>query len=383
MSFEAKYPIAGSGVVFRETFHSSYDVARNGGAETDVAFENGVASFNGSSSYIYFQNLNFNGIYSIRFIVTLENDTVPRYLLDNRTGNNDGTGFILTLGNGTLTSSSGTIYVNGVQTTNVSTGVSLDIIVTGITLAKGTGGESFLVGSKYSGSANNWYKDMDLIEVYNGTLTAEEVSNLYNNRHYAGLVTDGLVGYWDFTRQTAYDWSGNGNNGVLTAGSGGFKKQGLLCDRDNTKVELPSGLIEEQDVTVFFIAKPNSLGEVFGRIFDNGGTILFQNGTSLTISGSTWTSQYVYPEPNYVFHAITITAGGVSNLWKNNIQQTPINQSVTRSVSTSNLIIANNESQTRAFDGIFKAFGLYERILSANEIAQDHQYFKTQEMLNG
>lgn len=70
---------------------------------------------------------------------------------------------------------------------------------------------------------------IDDVRVYNRALTSTEVTNLYNlgaaklNASKNALLTDGLVGLWSFdgadlSGTTAYDRSGNGNNGTLTDG---------------------------------------------------------------------------------------------------------------------------------------------------------------------
>jgi hypothetical protein len=43
-------------VIFRETFNSFYDIAKNGGTQTAVTISNGTGSFNGSTSKIIYGN---------------------------------------------------------------------------------------------------------------------------------------------------------------------------------------------------------------------------------------------------------------------------------------------------------------------------------------
>lgn len=40
--------------IWKEGFQSAFDVRRNGGEATDVSFQNGVGTFNGTSSYVLY-----------------------------------------------------------------------------------------------------------------------------------------------------------------------------------------------------------------------------------------------------------------------------------------------------------------------------------------
>ncbi|MEK7532245.1 MAG: LamG domain-containing protein [Patescibacteria group bacterium] len=80
--------------------------------------------------------------------------------------------------------------------------------------------------------SNNEYMDgaIDDVRIYNRALSADEIKRLYKigattkiNVSRKDTLTDGLVGHWTFDGPdvagvTAYDRSGQGNNGTLTSG---------------------------------------------------------------------------------------------------------------------------------------------------------------------
>jgi hypothetical protein len=162
--------------IFRETFNSESSVLRNGGQITDVSFENGVGSFNGTNSKINY-NLGLNGTYSVRIIANITNLVAGNpCILDCRSSSNTGTGLIF-VNSGVITPTNGTVYVNGVASTTAI--AKSEITITGISLIQGTGANLSLIGLT-RGNSNALEGSIDLIEIYKGTLTASEVKNLYS-----------------------------------------------------------------------------------------------------------------------------------------------------------------------------------------------------------
>lgn len=86
---------------------------------------------------------------------------------------------------------------------------------------------NFLVGSR---SGIYFFGSIDEVRVYNRALLATEIADLYSESSHAtindsrnSILTNGLVGQWSFngpdvSGTTAYDRSGQGNNGTLTNG---------------------------------------------------------------------------------------------------------------------------------------------------------------------
>jgi hypothetical protein len=117
-----------------------------------------------------------------------------------------------------------------------------------------------LIGGDFLGT-------IDDVRTYNRVLSADEIKRLYNmggtfyiNSSQKHVLTDGLVGYWSFDAKdmagvTAYDRSGQGNNGTLTNGparAAGKLGQALEFDGNDDYVQLPSGAaqIGSGDITV-------------------------------------------------------------------------------------------------------------------------------------
>jgi len=173
---DSSYP----NLIFRETFNDEQTTLKNGGVPTDVTFSEGKGDFNGTSSKINY-NLGLNGTYSIRIRCNPTSFAAVRYLFDSRGSNVDGTGLIYLNGTtGLIVKSSGTAYVNGTATTTTVAGNNNEIVITGITLTEGTGTNLSAIGAS-SDNRLELLGTMDLVEIYAGTLTASEVSNLYSD----------------------------------------------------------------------------------------------------------------------------------------------------------------------------------------------------------
>ena len=167
-------------LIFREVFRSEQETRKNGGTPTDVDFANGKGTFNGTSSKVNY-NLGLNGTYSVRVRCNPTSFAENNFIFDFRGSNSDGAGSLyLSSTTGTI-QASGTKYRNGIVDSTTVLGANNEIIVTGITLTQGTGANLSLIGSNYI-NTNEFLGTMDLVEIYSGTLTASEVSNLYNDR---------------------------------------------------------------------------------------------------------------------------------------------------------------------------------------------------------
>jgi len=176
MAKESPYVI-GRQPIFKETFNSEAEVRRNGGTPTGITFVNGIARFTSATSRIE-TNFSKNAVCSIRVIFKPTDFSRFQYLFQigaaycffNQTS-------------GTLVKSAGTIYVNGVATNVTTANTILDILITGITVTKST-------IYKYIGWDTGAYAlngDLELLEIYQGTLSADEVKNLYENKRFKDL----------------------------------------------------------------------------------------------------------------------------------------------------------------------------------------------------
>ena len=164
-------------LLFRETFESEQSVRRNGGTPTGVTFSNGAVLFGSTTPQISVSNNGYNGSVSIRMICTSPSFTAGHKQLFYSSG--VGTTIYLSNGTGNIITSSGTSYINGVSSSTVTANVRQDIIITNVTVK----GRTFIIGSN---GVSNYFvnSSIELFEIYQGTLTAQEVSNLYNNSRY-------------------------------------------------------------------------------------------------------------------------------------------------------------------------------------------------------
>lgn len=156
--------------IFRETFNSEADVRRNGGIPTAVTFSNGKATFDGATSVITGTKF-LNGTYSIRIKCTPTSRATHQTL----SYFSDISNIYLSQTSGNLTSNGGgTYYVNGVQTVSTTLNTTNDLVVTGITINRG----SIATIGRWISAVFFFTGSIDLFEIYQGTLTADEVWNM-------------------------------------------------------------------------------------------------------------------------------------------------------------------------------------------------------------
>ena len=174
-------------LIFAEYFNSEQEVRRNGGVPTSgVEFNRGIATFGGSGSgdWIHFENIRspLIGRYSIRIQFKIDESTTNDLLMDFR-GSAAGTGCYVTVSNTVLSVSTAGVskrYVNGVETNAFEIGEWTDFVISGWDI--NTQGFPYIAANYAAGG--ELACDVRLFEIYEGTLTAEEVSNLYNDARY-------------------------------------------------------------------------------------------------------------------------------------------------------------------------------------------------------
>ena len=82
----------------------------------------------------------------------------------------------------------------------------------------------FWIGSDKRSGGLTWHGQIDHVLVYNYARTPAQIAYDYNK--------GGPIGWWKFDEcqgSTAYDWSGNQNNGTIIIGSGGFQNSLGTC----------------------------------------------------------------------------------------------------------------------------------------------------------
>jgi hypothetical protein len=226
-------------LVFRETFSDESSVLRNGGTPTNVSFENGVGSFNGTSSIMTNSVLKTPYSFRIRFTpATTITSTSSRQTLALLRYSGIANDFLsIELGNSTSSVTDELICVHGGtgRSSYISTTDSLvagkqyeivmvyvgspnfwDIYLNGLKVNNNTLNTftvpnislNFKLGNNIVGT--NFYYDgtMDLVEFYDRALTDSEVANLYNDRWNTELSGyGGQVGIDRLPNFTFLNWS--------------------------------------------------------------------------------------------------------------------------------------------------------------------------------
>jgi len=198
-------------IIFKETFNSENDVRRNRGVPVNVDFSDGVGSFNGTSSYIryLFNNIKFNN-FSIRIKIKSKEAVNKPYISTRDVSTTQGLVFRLEdtykfrsyIDFGALVPNALTnnIYELNKWYEVVTTVDRNDVIKIYVDSIKGEDSvdisslstvdiniNSLLTIGKAQDSADFSNCEIDLVEIYNKALSAEEVSNLYNNTTYKDI----------------------------------------------------------------------------------------------------------------------------------------------------------------------------------------------------
>ena len=164
-------------LIFAEYFNSEQELRKEGGLPTDVTFSQGKGTFNASSSNAVFPNLP-SGTYSVR-VRFKTGATLPNSIFIDFRGSAAGAGYF-GININALSSSSGTHYLNGELGTALVVSTEYEAVLAGVTI---TNGGDMYMASNYVPSG--WYDgELWSIEVYSGTLSATQISNLYDGVRY-------------------------------------------------------------------------------------------------------------------------------------------------------------------------------------------------------
>jgi len=242
----------------------------------------------------------------------------------------------------------------------------------------------------------------DDVRIYNRALSAEEIKRLYNmgattkfnvSKKQDPSLNQGLVGLWTFDAPdmagvTAYDRSGQGNNGTLTNGPKkviGKIGQGLdflsgtsaYVSTAMSGFNFNAGTISfwykphystDQTTTAhtFIIVGPNSYTAGAIRIFNN------QQYQDIRIShapASDFTSATVLKAENwYNFVYTWDSSTGFRRLYLNNTLDSSASDSWTPNTTPSSIIIGRTLDGSGVADGLIDDVRVYNRALSPDEI---------------
>ncbi|OGF67898.1 hypothetical protein A2433_00615 [Candidatus Giovannonibacteria bacterium RIFOXYC1_FULL_48_8] len=195
--------------------------------------------------------------------------------------------------------------------------------------------EEFSIGGRDTGGSLEFTGLIDDVRIYNRELSPDEIKRLYrigatlkvNKPLATGSLTSGLVGYWSFdgpdmAGNTAFDRSGQGNNGTLTNGpvrTLGKIGQALDFDGSNDYVGMgdpTSGILDFSDTQSFTISVwsyrtgPNTIAQ---RLVAKNQTGAAQNGYRLIYETDDKYTMRVDDSVNGV--QVTSSAMNTLNIW--------------------------------------------------------------------
>jgi hypothetical protein len=254
------------------------------------------------------------------------------------------------------------------------------------------------------GGRSHVYSDgsIDEVRIYNRALSPDEISDLYTlGQEKIGMSltnknTSGLVGMWSFdgpdvdmSTNTAYDRSGNSNNGTINGATPtiGKKGQALSFNGSSSRVDLKNSgfgsLVNNGDFTVSLWAKTNtdnsrrtiigdwnSSGENESFAIEFGG--YYQDPTHITTDIYSSSSPH-YLDSNFVYSADTwyhIVVTRNSTERRIYIDGTSQNSDANVAISNgSNLTLGRAGAYNNFYlDGTIDEFRVYNRALSAQEV---------------
>ena len=235
---------------------------------------------------------------------------------------------------------------------------------------------------------------LDDVRFYNRVINNDEIKRLYrigatlkiNTSINNDSLQKGLVGWWSFDGKdmagtTAYDRSGNANNGTLTNGPTraiGKIGQGLKFGANDTddKVSITSNFDGTGAVSVSAWMYPRGGGGGgFGRIITNEQLFVAVRGSdsSLLVSRDSGANACaslasVWAVNNW-YHVIMISpASGATAQWYINGLDVTNEAGCGTPVSATSWNIGNNAESSRSFNGSIDDVRIYNRALTADEI---------------
>jgi len=221
-------------------------------------------------------------------------------------------------------------------------------------------------------SAGNIKTDVDIFGVI-GTYTAVSCTDLVDD------LRNGLVAYLPLDDDTN-DYSGNNEHATTTTATndGGGKVGGAYSfDGADSKISFDSELIGNGADSACAWVNPNSRGEEsYGRILDNAVFYLLPySDTNLTFSSNGGTAAFSGEISDLLgdwhYFCIERDADGAANFYADGILSGSAEQdSGSPSAGSTNLTIGNNDIQDRSFDGLIDEVAIWDRSITAEEVAQ-------------
>lgn len=229
--------------------------------------------------------------------------------------------------------------------------------------------ENNLIGSRLinAGFING---TIDEVRIYNRSLSAEEIKELY--------LSKGLVGHWKMDAGTgsnstkAIDSSGYGNTGTVTGAT--FTNQGRFKEGysfDGVDDRIGISYLNKSEITYSLWVKPNVLG-AFRNIITTMSTLVRIDNTNLLWYPDTYiqvvTASNVIPSANKWYHiVITQNSSNYYSMYVNGINITSGSTVALNTKVASDLI--GGYGSVFNFNGSIDEVRIYNRALTAQEIS--------------
>jgi hypothetical protein len=233
--------------------------------------------------------------------------------------------------------------------------------------------------------------NVSTIKYYNRALTQQEISQNYNatkKRFVNALppVRNGLVMELDAgqrssypgTGNTWYDLSGNGYNYILTNGptfSGVGISSNIVFDGSNDRALAVNPISLGTSHTVSMIIKPSSSGVLFGDFaYNNTGYAFYSAGSTLYYAVSDYVSTSITLSGAWTM--LTVTRNGTSIVfYQNGILLG--SQTLGGNYPLTLRSIADFDGGGYAFTGSISQVSCFNRALSAYEVKQNFDFYRT------
>jgi len=352
-----------------------------------------AVQFDGAGGYINMSNVG-SGLKTISFWMK-GTDVTSKKLI-----NIDGTDQIETNASDQVVATSfpaATVYVDGAAASTVKDNTWHQVVITDTT---GVSGSIFELGRV---STSYFTGLLDDVRVYNRALSGDEIKRLYRIGATLKINTDvsrdnpdlnsGLVGYWSFDGKdmagvTAYDRSGNANNGTLTNGPTraiGKIGQGLSFDGSNDYVDAGTAAsLNPVAVTVSAWIKFNSLANAYSAVWSRIG-FTPSSYTQIFVKSNGKLAVYLFgsAEVSYdgtgsntlstgAWYFIVLTYDSTSGLkqYVNNALDASVaaNGTLAAKAGVTASIGTDLNNGGRYFNGLIDDVRVYNRALSADEI---------------
>jgi len=355
-------------VVFRETFDDEFSVRRNGGTPTDVTFSNGVGVFDGVSTNIIY-NKPIKGTYSVRLRFKSINVT-DGYLLDFRMSG-AGQGYMYFLSPGIVEGAGGgTAYVDGVHKTPYEafavSNSTKEIVITEMIINTWT---DFHIGEALNGLGHGTF-ELDLFEIYNYTLTAEEVENLYSNRRHRDIGQANEILNVSAQSGSIIDRQGNTLTNTATTVVKDGDARVMLFDGSSSKVDCGEPHDLTGDITAVTWFKPYSYIN-YNRIVGNGKFVVMAHSSQLYGQSDGSTSHIISLDVlnKWTMLVCVRKSSGLMSFYINGVLSGAADQDSGTPTAGTNIIIGSPGGEN-IWDGLISDVRIHSGILSAAEISQ-------------